>query len=61
VGDGPPSAPEDEAAQALVALGFSRGEAQIAVSRSRKEIGGNPPAETLVREALRQLSAPRRV
>ncbi len=60
-GDGPPSAPEDEAAHALVALGFSRGEAQIAVSRSRKEIGGNPPAEALVREALRQLSAPRRV
>ena len=60
-GDVPPSAPEAEAAQALIALGFSRGEAQIAVSRSRKEIGGNPPAEALVREALRQLSAPRRV
>jgi Holliday junction DNA helicase RuvA len=60
-GDVPPSAPEAEAAQALIALGFSRGEAQIAVSRSRKEIGGNPPAEALVREALKQLSAPRRV
>jgi Holliday junction DNA helicase RuvA len=59
-GEGPPSAPESEAALALVALGFSRAEAQIAVSRSRKEIGGDPPAEALVRQSLKQMSAPRR-
>lgn len=59
-GDVPASAPEAEAALALVALGFSRAEAQIAVSRSRKEIGGDPTAEALVRQALKQLSAPRR-
>jgi Holliday junction DNA helicase RuvA len=59
-GEAPPSAPEAEAALALVGLGFSRAEAQIAVSRSRKEIGGDPPAEELVRRALKQLSPPRR-
>ncbi|HEY7586857.1 MAG TPA: Holliday junction branch migration protein RuvA [Candidatus Deferrimicrobiaceae bacterium] len=56
----PPSAPESEAAAALVSLGFSRAESQIAVSRSRKEIGGDPPAEELVRRALKQLSVVRR-
>lgn len=59
-GEAPPSAPEAEAAMALVALGFSRAESQIAVSRARKEAGGEPAAEALVRRALRQLSAPRR-
>ena len=59
-GDAPASAPEAEAAQALAALGFSRAEAQIAVSRSRKEIGGDPTAEALIRRALKQLSGPRR-
>src|SRR5512134_3785134 len=59
-GDAPASTPEAEAAQALAALGFSRAEAQIAVSRSRKEIGGDPTAEALVRRALKQLSGPRR-
>jgi len=58
--DAPASAPESEAALALAALGFSRAEAQIAVSRSRKEIGGDPTAEALVRRALKQLSGPRR-
>lgn len=58
-GEAPPSAPEAEAVRALLSLGFSRAEAQIAVSRSRKEIGGDPDAEALVREALRQLYAPR--
>lgn len=59
-GEAPPSAPEAEAAMALVALGFSRAESQIAVSRSRKEMGGNPPAVELIRRSLKQLSAPRR-
>jgi Holliday junction DNA helicase RuvA len=55
-GESPPSAPEAEAAMALVALGFSRTEAQVAVSTSRREIGGDPPAEVLVRQALKHLS-----
>ena len=59
-GEAPPSAPEAEAAMALVALGFSRAESQIAVSRARKEAGGEPAAEVLVRKALKQLSTPRR-
>jgi len=58
-GEAPPSAPESEAAMALVALGFSRTEAQVAVSASRREIGGDPPAEVLVRQALKRLSPPR--
>jgi Holliday junction DNA helicase RuvA len=57
--DAPPPGPESEAAMALVALGFSRAEAQLAVSRSRKELGGNPAAEALVRRSLKQLSGPR--
>jgi Holliday junction DNA helicase RuvA len=59
-GEAPPSAPEAEAAMGLVALGFSRGEAQIVVSRARKEIGGDPSAESLIREALKRLSSPGR-
>ena len=55
-GESPPSAPEAEAAMALVALGFSRTESQVAVSTSRREIGGDPPAEVLVRQALKRLS-----
>lgn len=54
----PPSAPEAEAVQALVSLGFSRGEAQIGVARSRKEIGGDSPAEALIRETLKRMSTP---
>lgn len=54
------SAPEVEAAQALVALGFSRGEAQIVVSALRKEAGADAPAEVLIRGALKRLSGPRR-
>ncbi len=52
----PASAPEAEAAEALVSLGFSRSEAQIAVARARRETGSDSPAETLIREALRHLS-----
>lgn len=54
----PPSAPEAEAVQALVSLGFSRGEAQVAVSRVRKEAGGKGTAEVLIRETLKLLTAP---
>ena len=57
-GDAPPSAPESEAVQALVSLGFSRAEAQAAVSRARKEAGGDAGAEVLIRETLKSLSAP---
>ena len=55
-----PSSPEAEAAEALVALGFSRGEAQIAVARSRKELGADGPAEALIRQSLKRLSGPGR-
>ena len=54
------SEPEVEAAQALVALGFSRGEAQVAVAALRKEAGADAPAEDLIRRALKRLSGPRR-
>jgi len=54
------SEPEVEAAQALVALGFSRGEAQVTVASLRKEAGADAPAELLIRGALKRLSGPRR-
>lgn len=54
------SEPEVEASQALVALGFSRGEAQIVVAALRKEAGADAPAEVLIRGALKRLSGPRR-
>ncbi len=52
----PSSSAESEAAEALVALGFSRGEAQIAVARSRKELGADGPADALIRQSLKRLS-----
>lgn len=55
-----PSSPEAEAAAALVALGFSRGEAQVAVARSRKELGADGPADALIRQSLKRLSGPGR-
>jgi Holliday junction DNA helicase RuvA len=56
--EGQPSEPESEAVQALVSLGFSRGEAQTAVSRSRKEVGAGSSAEDLIRETLKRISVP---
>lgn len=55
-----PSSPESEAAEALVALGFPRAEAQLAVSGSRSEAGGGAAADVLIREALRRLYKPHR-
>jgi Holliday junction DNA helicase RuvA len=52
--------PEVEAAEALIALGFSRGEAQVTVASLRKESGAGAPAEVLIRGALKRLSGPRR-
>ena len=52
--------PEVEAAEALIALGFSRGEAQVTVASLRKEFGAGAPAEVLIRGALKRLSGPRR-
>ncbi len=52
--------PEVEAAQALVALGFSRGEAQVVVAALRKEAGSDAPSEVLIRGALKRLSGARR-
>lgn len=54
------SEPEVEATEALVALGFSRGEAQVAVAGLRKGTGADAPAEVLIRGALKRLSGPRR-
>lgn len=48
-------APESEAVEALVALGYPRADAQTAVARIRKETGDDTP-ESLVRGALRRLS-----
>ncbi len=59
-GIGDSSAPEVEAAQALVALGFSRGEAQVTIAGLRREAGADAPAEVLIRGALKRLSGPRR-
>lgn len=55
-----PSSAETEASEALVALGFPRGEAQLAVSGSRKEAGGDAAADVLIRQALKRLYTPRR-
>jgi len=52
--------PEIEAAEALIALGFPRGEAQVTVASLRKESGAGAPAEVLIRGALKRLSGPRR-
>jgi holliday junction DNA helicase RuvA len=54
-----PDVPETEAALALVALGFPRGEAQVAVARARRELGADSPAEVLIREALKRMSGAR--
>ncbi len=56
VAPAPSSSPEAEAAEALVSLGFARGEAQIAVARSRKELGADGPADALIRQSLKRLS-----
>ncbi|HOX05864.1 MAG TPA: Holliday junction branch migration protein RuvA [Planctomycetota bacterium] len=52
-GAGMPSGPAEDAVGALVALGYSRNEAQDAVGRARRELGGSPAVEDLIRVALR--------
>ena len=54
-----PTAPEAQAAEALVSLGFSRAEAQLAVAAARREKGADLPADALIRDALRRLSGAR--
>jgi Holliday junction DNA helicase RuvA len=49
-----PAGPAEDAAGALVALGYSRNEAQDAVGRARRELGGSPTVEELIRVALRR-------
>ncbi|MBY6277719.1 Holliday junction branch migration protein RuvA [Symbiobacterium thermophilum] len=44
-----------EVSEALIALGYSRGEAAAALARVRAEAGEAPSVETLVRLALKQL------
>ncbi|MBP2676108.1 MAG: ruvA [Deltaproteobacteria bacterium] len=54
-----PGGPENEAWEALSALGFSRGEAQGAIATVRREAGTGLTADALLREALRRLSGGR--
>ena len=51
--------PESQAAEALAALGFSRGESQLAIAAVRREAGSDLPTDALLREALRRLSGGR--
>lgn len=45
-----------EAASALVNLGYGRAEALSAVSKANKKLGGNGDLQSLIREALAELS-----
>jgi len=54
-----PGGLENQAWEALEALGFSRGESQSAVAAARREKGPDLPADALLREALRRLSGSR--
>ena len=54
------SAPEAESVQAMVSLGFSRAEAQVAVAGVRKEAGAEASTEVLIRGALKRLAGARR-
>ena len=58
-GTAPPAGPEAQAADALAALGFSRGESQLAIAAARREAGADLPPDALLREALRRLSGGR--
>lgn len=51
-----PATAEAEAAEALVALGYSRSEAQVVAAQVAKEMAPGTPAEAMVREALRRLA-----
>jgi len=55
----PPTAPEAQATEALVALGFPRTGAQLAVASVRREKGADLPTDLLIRESLRRLSGGR--
>lgn len=54
-----PEGAEAQAAEALAALGFARGESQIAIAAVRREAGTELPTDALLREALRRLSGGR--
>ena len=54
-----PTAPEAEASEALVALGFPRAQAQLAVAAVRREKGADLPTDLLIRESLRRVSGGR--
>ena len=51
---------DEEAFEALSALGFSRDEARLAIEAVRREMGAELAAEALLREALKRLSGSRR-
>jgi Holliday junction DNA helicase RuvA len=54
-----PTAPEAQATEALVSLGFPRTGAQLAVASVRRERGADLPTDLLIRESLRRLSGGR--
>ncbi|MGE5247864.1 MAG: Holliday junction branch migration protein RuvA, partial [Verrucomicrobiota bacterium] len=58
-GEAAPVGAESQAAEALAALGFSRGESQLAIAAVRREAGVELPTDALLREALRRLSGGR--
>jgi Holliday junction DNA helicase RuvA len=47
----------EEALSALITLGFAKNQSEKALSQIVKETGGEMPTESLVRAALRILSA----
>jgi holliday junction DNA helicase RuvA len=46
---------QEEAAEALVALGFQRAAAEKALARAVKEVGSNQPVESLIKHSLKLL------
>jgi len=54
-----PEGAESQAAEALSALGFARGESQLAIAAARRDAGTDLSTDALLREALRRLSGGR--
>jgi len=52
----PTQAPEAEAAEALVALGYARSEAELFASQAAREMGAGAASEAIVRAVLRRLA-----
>ena len=56
-GGGAPSGPAADAISALINLGYRRAEAQGAIERALKKLGGGARIETLIPAGLRELGA----